>query len=118
MLEIYKNIRFFRKKRKMSQEQLAKLTGYTDRSSIAKIEKGEIDIPQSKITLFANALNIDAGTLMGDTGLDTFNSLHAKQATLVTKFESLSEEKKQTVLDYIDFLQKQEHRPGADDSDG
>ena len=49
MLEIYKNIRFFRKKRKMSQEQLAKLTGYTDRSSIAKIEKGEIDIPQSKI---------------------------------------------------------------------
>lgn len=69
MLELYANIKKFRKMKGMSQEQLAKLTGYTDRSSIAKIEKGEIDIPQSKILMFANALGVDASTLMGDTGI-------------------------------------------------
>ena len=48
MLELYKNIRRYRKELKLSQEELAKRTGYTDRSSIAKIEKGMVDLPQSK----------------------------------------------------------------------
>ncbi len=67
MLDLYKNIRKFRKEKKMSQQRLAELTGYTDRSSIARIEKGEIDLPQSKIFLFANALGVDAGTLYGNS---------------------------------------------------
>lgn len=66
MLELYRNIRKFRKKRKMSQEELAKKTGYTDRSSIAKIESGIIDLPQSKIILFADALGVKPGELMGN----------------------------------------------------
>ncbi len=69
MLELYENIKKFRKKSEMTQDELAKLTGYTDRSSIAKIEKGEVDLPQSKIILFANALGVSAGTLMGNSGI-------------------------------------------------
>lgn len=65
MLELYSNIRKFRKELKLSQEDLAKRTGYTDRSSIAKIEKGMVDLPQSKILLFAEALNVSPGELMG-----------------------------------------------------
>lgn len=68
MLDLYKNIRKFRLEKKMSQQKLAELTGYTDRSSIARIEKGEIDLPQSKIFLFAKALGVDAGTLYGEVG--------------------------------------------------
>lgn len=49
----------------MTQEELARLTGYTDRSSIARIEKGEIDLPQSKIKQFAKALGTTPGHLMG-----------------------------------------------------
>ena len=49
----------------MTQEELARLTGYTDRSSIARIEKGEIDLPQSKIKQFADALGTTPGQLMG-----------------------------------------------------
>lgn len=71
MLDLYKNIKKYRIKRKLSQADLAKLTGYTDRSSIAKIEKGDVDLPQSKIMLFADALGVDAGTLMGNDGLDS-----------------------------------------------
>ena len=53
MIDLYRNIRKFRIEHKMSQDTLAKLTGYTSRSSIAKIEKGEVDLPLSKIEAFA-----------------------------------------------------------------
>ena len=52
-------------KRNMSQDTLAKLTGYTDRSSIAKIEKGTVDLQQSKIELFAKALGTTSRELVG-----------------------------------------------------
>ena len=66
MLELYENIRKYRKELGMSQAELAKKTGYNDRSSIAKIERGDVDLPQSKIILFANALNVSPGELMGN----------------------------------------------------
>lgn len=66
MLELYNNIKNRRKELNMSQETLADLVGYTDRSSIAKVEKGEVDLPQSKIVLFAKALNVNPGKLMGE----------------------------------------------------
>ena len=56
MLELYKNIKKKREQLGISQEELAKLTGYTSRSSIAKIEKGQVDLSQTKIDLFAKAL--------------------------------------------------------------
>ena len=66
MDKLYTNIRNYRKLRKMSQERLAELAGYTDRSSIAKIEKGLVDLPQSKIVDIAKALNVSPGELMGE----------------------------------------------------
>lgn len=65
MLNLYKNIRERRIELKMSQDTLAELTGYRDRSSIAKIEKGEVDISESKIREFAKALKVSPGELMG-----------------------------------------------------
>lgn len=65
MLKLYKNIKACRKAAKMTQEELARRTGYTDRSSIARIEKGEIDLPQSKIKQFAEALGTTPSCLMG-----------------------------------------------------
>ena len=38
MLDLYKNIKQLREEKGLSQDELAKLTGYTSRSSIAKIE--------------------------------------------------------------------------------
>lgn len=66
MLELYRNIKKFRTQNEMSQAELARLTGYTDRSSIAKIEKGLVDLSLSKIEAFADALGVDPGELMGD----------------------------------------------------
>ncbi len=65
MIELYKRIRQRREALAMSQDDLAKKLGYKSRSSINKIELGENDIPQSKITAFAKALDTTPTWLMG-----------------------------------------------------
>lgn len=65
MLELYKNIKRRRQQLKMTQIDLALKMGYADKSMIAKIEKGNVDLPQSKILAFANVLETTPGELMG-----------------------------------------------------
>ncbi|MGP1489359.1 MAG: LexA family protein [Peptoanaerobacter stomatis] len=65
MLDLYKNIRDRRIQLDMSQEELAKKLGYKSRSTIAKIETGKVDLPESKIKSFADALNTTPAYLMG-----------------------------------------------------
>ena len=71
MLEIYTNIKKRRKELGYTQTELANKLGYADKSMIAKIEKGQIDLPQSKIMAFAKALETDARILMGNDGIVT-----------------------------------------------
>lgn len=71
MLKLYQNIKELRKQNHWSQEELAKRMGYTDRSSIAKIEGGKVDLSQSKILEFARVFGVDAGELMGNDGIVT-----------------------------------------------
>ena len=65
MLQLYHNIRHRRLELGMSQETLAEKVGYSDRTSIAKIEAGKVDLSQSKILAFAEALNTTASDLLG-----------------------------------------------------
>ena len=112
MLDLYKNIKRFRKELGMSQDKLAQLTGYTDRSSIAKIEKGEVDIPQSKIMLFADALNVDAGTLMGDSGIMP-TTVSSDEQRMLDLYNNLNDFHKQAALEHLLFLKTQE-TPSSD----
>lgn len=65
METIYSRIKTLREHRNMSQQELAELSGYTDRSSIAKIESGKIDLTQSKVLAIAKALHTTPAYLMG-----------------------------------------------------
>lgn len=65
MLKIYQNIKELRIAHNWTQEELAKKMGYTDRSTIAKIEAGKVDITQTKIIEFANVFGVNAGDLLG-----------------------------------------------------
>lgn len=49
----------------MTQDELAKATGYTSRSSINKIELGLVDLPQTKISQIAKALKVSPTFLVG-----------------------------------------------------
>lgn len=71
MLQLYKNIKSARLAAGLSQDQLAQMIGYTDRSSIAKIEAGKVDLPQSKIKIIADALRTTPAALMGWDDPDT-----------------------------------------------
>ena len=64
--EIIKKLREYKH---LTQTDLAKRVGYADKSMIAKIEKGQIDLPQSKIFAFAKALDTTPSALMGLDGV-------------------------------------------------
>lgn len=54
----YDNIRNRRIELNLSQEELAKKLGYSDRSAISKIEAGHYDLSVTKIKAIAKALNV------------------------------------------------------------
>ena len=58
-------IRQLRESRGMTQIDLALRLGYTDRSSIAKIETGKVDLAQSKLELLTEIFNVPIHTLLG-----------------------------------------------------
>lgn len=65
MLKLYENIKNRRTELGMTQSELAEKLGYADKSMISRIEKGQIDLPQSKIIAIAEALRVDPSELMG-----------------------------------------------------
>jgi transcriptional regulator with XRE-family HTH domain len=48
-----------------SLQELADRMGYANKSSVARIESGEIDPPQSKVVKFSEVLNTSITYLMG-----------------------------------------------------
>lgn len=57
-------IREARIERRWSQRELAKRMGYSNHSTIGKIESGKVDIPQSRIVQFADVLGVTVAYLM------------------------------------------------------
>jgi transcriptional regulator with XRE-family HTH domain len=71
LIELGNRIRSLRVKNNLTQEELALKVGYTSRSSINKIEKGLVDIPQSKVSELAEALGVTPTyILFGDDPID------------------------------------------------
>lgn len=64
-MKINERIKLLRESHGLSQEELANKVGYRDRSSIAKVEAGKVDLAQSKIQAFADAFNVTPAYLMG-----------------------------------------------------
>lgn len=64
LIEIGNRIKQLRTEKDMSQDELAKRSGYGSRSTINKIELGINDVPQSKIKTIAEALGVSVGTLL------------------------------------------------------
>lgn len=54
-----------RQELKMTQRDLAARMGYTDHTTITRIESGKSDPPQSRVAQFAKVLDVTPGYLMG-----------------------------------------------------
>ena len=63
---IGKNIRFYRELAGMSQKQFAEALGYNDRSTIARIELGDRDVPVSKVAEMAKVLRVSPAVFFHD----------------------------------------------------
>lgn len=107
MLQLYKNIKMLREEKGLSQDELAKLCGYTSRSSIAKIEQGEVDLQNSKILLFANALGTTPGKLMGLTDFDS-----KEPTTIAAHFDGddFTEDELEDIRAYADFVKNRRNK--------
>lgn len=111
MLKLYENIKHYRKQQGYTQDELARLAGYTDRSSIAKIESGAVDLSQSKILQFAEIFHIPAGDLMGyDQNPEAQAQFEAsllkdeETMAMIRKYLALPEEKRKAVQQMVDVL--------------
>ena len=65
MEQVYINIKKRREELGLTQRDLAKLCGYKDHTTIAKIETGHVDISVGRLKQIAAALETTAVTLMG-----------------------------------------------------
>lgn len=81
-MPLCQTIRQLREELGLSQDELAKRLGYKSRSTIAKIESGSNDIPQSKIAAFAAALETTPARLLG---LESPAERHAPREVAYTK---------------------------------
>ena len=102
------NIKKLRLERGLSQDELARLCGYTSRSSIAKIETGNADIPQKKIKLFANALNVSPGditvTSIPDSDNPFLDSVDPQEQYLVAAYRSFNDDGRDRLVRYAHDL--------------
>ena len=85
----------------MTQTDLAEKMGYKEKSSIAHIEHGEVDLPQSKVEAFARVLGVSPAYLMGWDSNDDFE----QALDLYQKYLRAPEQARQTI-DYILKLQQ------------
>ena len=76
----------------LSQEELATLMNYKNRSSIARIEAGTADLTRSKIIEFANVLETSVEYLVGK------NDVLDEYVHVLTRQIGASEKKLETIL--------------------
>lgn len=70
-------IKGLRESKKMSQSELAEKVGYKDKTAIAKVEAGKVDLPQSKISSFAKALDTTTSYLFSDEQIEKTTTIAA-----------------------------------------
>ena len=80
-----------------TQEELAHMIGYKSKSTIQKIEKGENDIPQSKIYAFAKALDVTPSELINDEDIEEIAEYYRNATDFLVKELSVAD-KLQIVL--------------------
>ncbi len=89
-------IRMLRESAGLSQEELAKKSGFAGRAAISAIEKGKNNISVDKLPSLAFALNTTPGTLMDmlvdyETTVDSSSLTNGLNAESLAKLKSYAE---------------------------
>jgi transcriptional regulator with XRE-family HTH domain len=111
---IGERIKRSRENLEMSQEELAHKLGYESRSTIAKIEAGKNDIAQSKLAIFAEALQCSQEYLLIGTEKNKPSALARELSKkILDTTADFSHDETQKVLDYIELIKaaRQSQKP-------
>lgn len=114
-MTIGQRIKARRNELKLSQRELCEKMGYSNHSTIGKIETGKVDIPQSRIVQFAEVLGVSVAYLMGwdeeikknpkATAERHFKILMDEDfISMFDEFHSLDEKKRKIVKDLVHSL--------------
>ena len=104
MTKIGIKIAELRKQVGLTQQELADKVGYKSKSAINKIELGLRDISQSKIILFADALNVEPSVLLGYNKKNLpqdEKDLSEGEMMLLDLFNKVPAEKQKLVIEMI-----------------
>ena len=105
METMYERIKRLRKAIDMTQTELASLMGYSDKSMIAKIEAGKVDLTQSKIVAAAKALRTTPSYLLdGDETTipeSYIGELSEAEQRVIMAYRQASEERRQIADDIL-----------------
>lgn len=89
---VYDRIRQLRIANGLTQDELALAVGYTDRSSVAKIELGKVDLPLSKVAAIAQALHTTPKELLFPASPpEKVNEKAAAAITVAVKLDGMDE---------------------------
>ena len=95
----------------LSQRDLCEKMGYSNHSTIGKIEAGKVDIPQSRIVQFAEVLGVSVAYLMGWDEEEkeqpiNFEGLSKKRKALIDFAMSVPEDKAEMILQVMKTILK------------
>jgi transcriptional regulator with XRE-family HTH domain len=103
MLTLYENIKKRRIEKGWTQAELADALGY-ERSMIAKIEKGLVDLTLSRTKDFAKVLGTTPNELIGWNNKEELEADAIEIAKMVKKIQLLSAANRKAVSSLIDNL--------------
>lgn len=103
-MTIYERIRMLRELAGLSQTELAKRCGYSEKSMISRIEAGRIDLPLSKLEAIAKALGVNPAYLAGYDPEQRPRDLALELNDLIEKASQLDPEDRARIAERIDTL--------------
>ena len=94
-------IKLYREIIGLSQEELAKRTGYAGRSAISRIESGARDLSQEKIKVFAYVLGVSPVELLDDR-----DDVSEDRQELLNLLQRLDDDQTQLLLSIVKQMLK------------
>lgn len=117
-MEFGKRVRQTRKDQGMTQSELANALG-TSQSAVSQIEAGERNPTYDMIRRLADQLNVSAGYLMGgDVKGEDVDELSPQEEAHFRQLRGLSEEGREELREYMQYLRFQEKRRRQEQAGG
>lgn len=111
-----KRVKETREEKRMSQDTLARLCGYTSRTTICKIEAGLQGVPLKKVDTIAQALNVSKDFLLWGREVENIvietetvhPSAKGKKAVLMSWINEMSDKDVDKLISVIEMFFKKE----------